>query len=144
MTINSEPDVEGRDGTRTLARRDRWTAGVAEKVSGCRRWTMTVAVLFWWLVLVGAGPEGMTAGAQVRGRFTVLPQLLRITEEDSAGGDYRVNLSREPAEDVTVRVEGIEGTDLTVQPSSLTFTGGRGKCVRHVYSDAGGRRRGRE
>ena len=48
--------------------------------------------------------------------------MLRIAEEDPAGGHYRVTLSHEPAEDVTVLVEGIEGTDLTVQPSSLTFT----------------------
>ena len=120
--MKSEPDVEGMGGTRALARTDKGNAGVVGKGNRRRRWIMTVAVLCWWLVLAGVSPEGMTVGAQIRGRFTVLPQILRIAEEDPAGGQYRVTLSREPAEDVTVTVEGIAGTDLTVQPSSLTFT----------------------
>ena len=90
---------------------------------------LTAGVLCWWVVLVEAAPvvgieepDGMAVGAKMRGRFTVLPQMLRIAGEDPAGGHYRVALSHEPAEDVRVLVEGIEGTDLTVQPSSLTFT----------------------
>ena len=53
------------------------------------------------LVLVGAapvvgmeGPDGRAAGAKMRGRFTVLPQMLRIAEEDPAGGHYRASSSR--------------------------------------------------
>ncbi len=90
---------------------------------------LTAAVLCGLLVMVGAAPvvgmeaaDGTTAGPRIRGRFTVLPQMLRITEEDPAGGNYRVTLSRQPAEDVTVIVGGLEGTDLTVRPSRLTFT----------------------
>ena len=88
---------------------------------------MIALALCGWLVLTGVapvvgmeGPDGVSAG--IRGRFTVLPQMLRIKEEDPAGGDYRVTLSRAPEEAVTVFVGGLENTDLTVRPSSLTFT----------------------
>ena len=138
MTINSEPDVGDTGEKGGLARGARKTAGAAGNPNRWRRWTMTLAVLCWWLAMAGAGPAGRTAEAQIRGRFTVLPQQLRITEEDPAGGQYRVTLSRAPVEDVTVVVVGIQGTDLTVEPSRLTFTPENWEGVRTVTVTAAG------
>ena len=47
---------------------------------------------------------------------------LLVTEGDSSGSTYTVRLGAEPTEDVVVSITGQSGTDLTVSPTSLTFT----------------------
>ena len=49
------------------------------------------------------------------GRMTIL-------EGDEPGGTYSVVLAREPTGTVTVTIGGTSGTDVTVNPASLTFT----------------------
>ena len=101
MAINSDAGVEGANGTRRIAGRGRRVAEGVGKATRRGRWMQRAGVLCWWLVLVGAapvvgmeGPDGRAAGAKMRGRFTVLPQMLRIAEEDPAGGHYRASSSR--------------------------------------------------
>ena len=53
---------------------------------------------------------------------SVDPTELTVTEEDTTGASYTVVLDTEPTGDVTVTVGGHSGTDLTVDPESLTFT----------------------
>ena len=53
---------------------------------------------------------------------TVSKTTLTVTEEDAAGDSYTVVLDTQPTADVTVTVAGHAGTDLTPNPSSLTFT----------------------
>ena len=53
---------------------------------------------------------------------TLTKSTLTVTEEDAAGDSYTVVLDTEPTADVTVTVAGHAGTDLTPNPSSLTFT----------------------
>ena len=81
--------------------------------------------------------DGYRAEAQIPRRFTVLPQQLRITEEDPAGGEYRISLNRGPDETVTVVVEGVAGTDLTVRPSRVTFAPDEWEEARTVRVTAG-------
>ena len=54
------------------------------------------------------------------GGITVSPTALAIAEEDSA--TYTVEFGSAPTDAVTVTVEGHSGTDLTVLPTTLTFT----------------------
>ena len=53
---------------------------------------------------------------------TVSKTTLTVTEEDATGDSYTVVLDTQPTADVTVTVAGHAGTDLTPNPSSLTFT----------------------
>ena len=47
---------------------------------------------------------------------------LTINEGDTAGGSYSFVLTGEPTGTVTVTVGGTAGTDVTAEPSTLTFT----------------------
>ena len=53
---------------------------------------------------------------------TISETALTVTEEDTTGDTYTVVLDSQPTAAVTVTVAGHSGTDLTVDPSSLTFT----------------------
>ena len=53
---------------------------------------------------------------------SVLPTVLTVTEEDTAGASYTVVLDSQPTADVTVTVAGHSGTEVTPTPTSLTFT----------------------
>ena len=53
---------------------------------------------------------------------SVLPTALTVTEEDTAGASYTVVLDSQPTADVTVTVAGHSGTEVTPNPTSLTFT----------------------
>ena len=89
----------------------------------------TAGVLCCWLVLVGAapvvgmeGPDGRVVGAKMWGRFTVLPQMLRIAEEDPGG--WLLPGDSEPR--AGGRCDGSGGGNRGYgpggQPSCLTFT----------------------
>ena len=55
--------------------------------------------------------------------ITVFPFAeLTVTEDDATAQTYTVVLDREPTANVTVTVGGHAGTDVTVSPSTLTFT----------------------
>ena len=49
---------------------------------------------------------------------------LSVDEGDTTGADYTVRLSHQPLENVTVTVTGHSGTDLSLDKTTLTFTGG--------------------
>ena len=76
--------------------------------------------------VTGYGPVTAAPGVAVevtdndRRGVTVSPRRLTVTE-GGAQGSYTLVLDTEPAGDVTVTVEGA-GDDLSVSPSSLTFT----------------------
>ena len=53
---------------------------------------------------------------------TVSRTALTVREEDTTGDSYTVVLSTQPTADVTVTVAGHSGTDVTPDPTSLTFT----------------------
>ena len=47
---------------------------------------------------------------------------LTVTEQDAAGDSYTLVLRSQPSADVVVTVAGHSGTDVTVNPTTLTFT----------------------
>ena len=53
---------------------------------------------------------------------TVSKTALTVTEEDTAGDSYTVVLGTQPTADVVVMVAGHAGTDVTPNPTTLTFT----------------------
>ena len=52
----------------------------------------------------------------------VRPQSLTIREQDTSGRTYEVVLTGKPANNVTITIAGHSGTDVSVNPTSLTFT----------------------
>ena len=54
--------------------------------------------------------------------ITVSTAALTVTEQDSTGDGYTVVLDTEPTADVVVTVAGHVGTDVTANPTTLTFT----------------------
>ncbi|MDE0203714.1 MAG: hypothetical protein OXK73_14910 [Rhodospirillaceae bacterium] len=61
--------------------------------------------------------EATTAAGVLIGK-----RKLRIDEQDTTGATYSVKLGKVPSGNVTVTVGGHSGTDLIVNPTSLTFT----------------------
>ena len=53
---------------------------------------------------------------------TVSTTALTVTEQDTTGDGYTVVLDTEPTANVTVTVAGHAGTDVTPNPTTLTFT----------------------
>ena len=53
---------------------------------------------------------------------TLSKSTLTVTEEDTTGDSYTVVLDSQPSADVVVTVAGHAGTDVTVNPTTLTFT----------------------
>ena len=69
------------------------------------------------------GPYSTSAEAPlVSADVTMSKAALTVTEEDATGDSYTVVLDTQPTADVTVTVAGHAGTDLTPNPSSLSFT----------------------
>ena len=69
------------------------------------------------------------------------PTELTVTEEDPGSGMYTVVLESQPTDTVTVTVGGTADTDVTAEPSSLTFTPGNWSAAQTVTltaRDAGG------
>ena len=63
---------------------------------------------------------------------------LTVEEEDTTGNSYTVVLDAQPSADVTVTVAGHAGTDVTPNPTTLTFTTSR---LEHVPDGNGDRQR---
>ena len=68
---------------------------------------------------------------------TVSKTALTVTEQDSTGGSYTVALDTEPTANVVVTVAGHSGTDVTANPTTLTFTASNWSTVQTVTVTAG-------
>ena len=68
---------------------------------------------------------------------SVLPTVLTVTEEDTAGASYTVVLDSQPTADVRVTVGGHAGTEVTPTPTSLTFTTSNWESAQMVTVTAG-------
>ena len=62
---------------------------------------------------------------------------LTVMEEDTAGETYTVVLDSQPMTDVEVTVAGHAGTEVTPNPTTLTFTGSNWETVQPVTVSAG-------
>ena len=68
---------------------------------------------------------------------TVSKTALTVTEQDSTGGSYTVVLDTEPTANVVVTVAGHAGTDVTPNPTTLTFTASNWDAAQTVTVTAG-------
>ena len=68
---------------------------------------------------------------------TISKSALTVTEQDTTGDSYTVVLDRQPTASVTVTVGGLGSSDLTANPSSLTFTTGNWATAQMVTVTAG-------
>ena len=68
---------------------------------------------------------------------TVEPDRVTVGEGDTAGGRYSFKLAGEPTGTVTVTVGGTAGTDVAVNPASLTFTTANWNTAQTVTVTAG-------
>ena len=62
---------------------------------------------------------------------------LTVTEQDTTGDGYTVALDTEPTANVTVTVAGHAGTDVTPNPTTLTFTASNWDAAQTVTVTAG-------
>ena len=69
--------------------------------------------------------------------ITVSTAALTVTEQDSTGDGYTVVLDTEPTADVVVTVAGHVGTDVTANPTTLTFTMSNWETAQTVTVTAG-------
>ena len=68
---------------------------------------------------------------------------LAVTVVEGQSNTYTVVLDTQPTADVTVTVSGHAGTDVSVAPSTLTFTSDQLECRPDGHRQSGpGRRRG--
>ena len=68
---------------------------------------------------------------------TVSKTALTVTEQDSTGNSYTVALDTEPTANVVVTVAGHSGTDVTANPTTLTFTSTTWSTAQTVTVTAG-------
>ena len=68
---------------------------------------------------------------------TVSTTALTVTEQGTTGDSYTVVLDTEPTADVTVTVAGHSGTDVTPNPTALTFTASNWNTAQTVTVTAG-------
>ena len=76
-------------------------------------------------------PSTNTAGVSVS------KTALTVTEEDTTGDSYMLVLDSQPTADVTVTVAGHAGTEVTPNPTTLTFTGSKWETAQRVTVSAG-------
>ena len=69
-----------------------------------------------------ASGSGTTDANATTPGVTVSTTTLTVTEQDTTGGSYTVVLDSEPTATVTVTVAGHAGTDVTLDPTTLTFS----------------------
>ena len=87
--------------------------------------------------LPSAEVTGTPAVPTGEGVITVSTTTLTVTEADTTGGSYTVVLDSRPTADVTVTVAGYAGTDVTLDPGTLTFTTSNWDTVQTVTVTAG-------
>ena len=69
--------------------------------------------------------------------LVVEPNAITVTEGDDVGETFSVRLSERPLANVTVDISGQSGSDLTLQPTSLTFTTVNWRTEQNVTVTAG-------
>ena len=74
------------------------------------------------LSVVPAAAHTIAFSAPTPAGVSVSESVLTVTEQDTTGDTYTVVLDTEPTANVTVTVGGHAGSDVTVNPTSLTFT----------------------
>ena len=74
------------------------------------------------LSVVPAAAHTIAFSAPTPAGVSVSESALTVTEQDTTGDTYTVVLDTEPTANVTVTVGGHAGSDVTVNPTSLTFT----------------------
>ena len=82
-------------------------------------------------------PSAEAKGTPAAPGVTVSKTALTVTEEDTTGDSYTVALDTEPTADVTVTVAGHAGTDVTPNPTTLTFTASNWDAAQTVTVTAG-------
>ena len=78
-----------------------------------------------------------TPAAPTAAGVTVSTTALTVTEQDTTGDGYTVALDTEPTANVTVTVAGHAGTDVTPNPTTLTFTTSNWETAQTVAVTAG-------
>ena len=81
--------------------------------------------------------ETGTPAVPIAPGVTVSTTALTVTEEDPTGDSYTVVLDSEPTANVTVTVAGHAGTDVTPNPTTLTFTASNWDTAQTVTVTAG-------
>ena len=79
----------------------------------------------------------MTDGTTTTRGITVSETALTVTEEDATGGSYTVVLDSLPTADVVVTIAGHSGTDVTPNPTTLTFATSNWNTAQTVTVTAG-------
>ena len=82
-------------------------------------------------------PSAEETGTPAAPGVTVSTTALTVTEEDTTGDSYTVVLDSEPTANVTVTVAGHAGTDVTPNPTTLTFTASNWDTAQTVTVTAG-------
>ena len=82
-------------------------------------------------------PSAEETGTPAAPGVTVSTTALTVTEQDTTGDGYTVVLDTEPTADVTVTVAGHAGTDVTPNPTTLTFTASNWDAAQTVTVTAG-------
>ena len=82
-------------------------------------------------------PSAEAKGTPAAPGVTVSKTALTVTEQDTTGDSYTVALDTEPTADVTVTVAGHAGTDVTPNPTTLTFTASNWDTAQTVTVTAG-------
>ena len=82
-------------------------------------------------------PSAEVQGTPAAPGVTVSETALTVTEQDTTGDSYTVALDTEPTADVTVTVAGHSGTDVTPNPTTLTFTSTTWSTAQTVTVTAG-------
>ena len=82
-------------------------------------------------------PSAEETGTPAAPGVTVSTTALTVTEQDTTGDGYTVVLDTEPTADVTVTVAGHAGTDVTPDPTTLTFTASNWDAAQTVTVTAG-------
>ena len=73
-------------------------------------------------LVVGLMTAGVVPDAAAQSAGIVLSVTTLAVDEGAASASYTVKLATQPTAEVQVSISGTSGTDLSVQPTSLTFT----------------------
>ena len=84
---------------------------------------ISLRIGFWERILIhDDDPSGITVSSTG----------LEVTEGDTTGAFYDLEMVSEPAEDVVIDIRGAAGSDLTVSPATVTFTPGNWRTPKRV------------
>ena len=98
-----------------------FTTDAASETSHTARYSWTIPTGFAWIDGQMVTVSLKLPSADLPG-VSVSKTALRVTEEDTTGETYTVVLDSQPTANVVVTVAGHAGTEVTPNPTSLTFT----------------------